>query len=245
MPKSKRNRLVSLTATRKKGFAETKASLVNEIHECADQYARIMVFRIDNMRNAKLKELRTDLRYSRFFFGKNKVMSIGLGRTEAEEYKENLHKIVPCLNGQCGLLFTNSSKEEILKFFDSYRQKDYARTGDLATETVELYAGPLSQFSHSIEPYLRELGMPTSLQKGVVTLLKDFQFAKKEMHSLQNKHKLLEKKTAEFRVKIDAIWSNDGTFELLQKNNINENNNLNDSMSDEDGDDDDDDDDDD
>lgn len=57
---------------------------------------------------------------------------------------------------------------------------EYARTGDIATEDVTLYAGPLTDFSHDIEHYLRgDLGMPTSLQKGVVTLLKDFDVCKK------------------------------------------------------------------
>lgn len=30
---------------------------------------------------------------SRFFFGKNKVMTIALGREKEAEYRENLHKI--------------------------------------------------------------------------------------------------------------------------------------------------------
>ena len=114
----------------------------------------------------------------RFFFGKNKVMSIALGRNISEEYKPLLHKLSACLTGQCGLLFTNQSREELMKFFDHYLRdlKDFARTGDVASETVTLYEGPLKQFPHNLEPYLRtELGMPTSLQKGVVTLLKDFQ----------------------------------------------------------------------
>ena len=30
---------------------------------------------------------------NRFFYGKNTVMQLALGRTEADEYKDNLHKI--------------------------------------------------------------------------------------------------------------------------------------------------------
>ena len=51
----------------------------------------------------------------RFFFGKNKVMSLALGRTEADEYRENLHHICSQLKGQTGLLFTNKSKKEVLE----------------------------------------------------------------------------------------------------------------------------------
>ena len=45
------------------------------------------------MRNAKLKDLRTEWRESRFFFGKNRVMQLALGRTESDEYKTNLHYV--------------------------------------------------------------------------------------------------------------------------------------------------------
>jgi mRNA turnover protein 4 len=51
----------------------------------------------------------------RFLFGKNKVLSLALGKSPESEYKENLHKIVPYLAGNVGLLFTNKSKEEVLK----------------------------------------------------------------------------------------------------------------------------------
>jgi len=56
---------------------------------------------------------------------------------------------------------------------------EYARSGFVAPETVELSEGPLPQFQHSMEPQLRQLGMPTSLKKGVITLIKSFTVCKK------------------------------------------------------------------
>jgi len=35
--------------------------------------------------------------------------------------------------------------------------------------TIELKPGPLNQFSHAMEPYLRQLGMPTKLDRGLHT----------------------------------------------------------------------------
>lgn len=223
MPKSKRNRLVSLTVTKKKNFSNLKERLVKDVQECADNYKRCFVFRVENMRNAKLKELRNDLRQSRFFFGKNKVMSIGLGRTKSDEYRENLHCITRLLSGQCGLLFSNQNQDEIFKFFDTYRHRDYARTGDTATETVELYEGPLEQFAHNLEPYLRQLGMPTTLQKGVVILLKDFQVCQKGQPLTSEQArilKLLDNQMAEFHMTIDAMWCNDGKFEIFNRKKL-------------------------
>lgn len=59
------------------------------------------------------------------------------------------------------------------RWFDKYRELDYAKAGSIATEQVTLSVGPLPDFPHSIEPHLRQLGLPTSLQKGIVTLIKD------------------------------------------------------------------------
>lgn len=72
-----------------------------------------------------------------------------------------------CLKGPNGLLFTDCSKKEVVEWFESFAVEDYARSGFKATTTVNLTAGPLKQFPHSIEPYLRtKLGMPTKLEKG-------------------------------------------------------------------------------
>jgi len=97
--------------------------------------------------------------------------------------------------GVCGLFFTNSPHEEVIeyasicaicvcaagadekharRFFNEYQQKDFPRAGWVATETVQLKAGPLPGFSHAIEPHLRELGLPTKLNFGVIELLRDY-----------------------------------------------------------------------
>jgi mRNA turnover protein 4 len=51
---------------------------------------------------------------NRFLFGKNKLVSLAFGRGPESEYKEKLHKLCPHLSGNVGLLFTNSSKEEVV-----------------------------------------------------------------------------------------------------------------------------------
>lgn len=40
-----------------------------------------------------MKEVREQWKPSRFFFGKNKVIAIGLGRTPEEEIEPDLHKV--------------------------------------------------------------------------------------------------------------------------------------------------------
>lgn len=42
-------------------------------------------------------------------------MAHALGRTESQEIQINLHKLASKIEGQCGLLFTNRKKEEIIE----------------------------------------------------------------------------------------------------------------------------------
>lgn len=71
-----------------------------------------------------------------------------------------------CLKGYCGLLFTDTPKDEVIEWFNSFSIEDYARSGFKTPATIKLEEGPLKQFPHSQEPYLRKLGMPTKLDKG-------------------------------------------------------------------------------
>ncbi|XP_032405305.1 mRNA turnover protein 4 homolog [Xiphophorus hellerii] len=101
MPKSKRDKKISLTKTAKKGL-ESKQKLIEELRKCVDTYRNLFIFSVENMRNNKLKDIRTAWKHSRFFFGKNKVMIVALGKGQTDEYKDNLHKVR--MNG-----FTNIS----------------------------------------------------------------------------------------------------------------------------------------
>lgn len=109
MPKSKRDKkskytpclyenlimlliLVSLTKTDKKGLA-LKQKIVEDVRNCVEKYKSIYVFTYKNMRNEKMQDIRQEWKPSRFFFGKNKVISIGLGRTPEEETQDDLHKV--------------------------------------------------------------------------------------------------------------------------------------------------------
>jgi len=216
MPKSKRDKKISLTRTKKKGL-ETKQNLVEEIRKCIDEFARVFVFSVEHMRNNKLKDVRMEWRHSRFFLGKNKVMALALGRSAEEEIADNLHKVTQFLAGQKGLLFTNQTKEEVLEYFDSLSESDYARSGDIATETVLLKEGLLEQFPHSIEPQLRQLGLPTKLQRGVPALLTDHTVCTEgDMLSPEQARilKLLGKEMAAFRLVMQCVWTrHDGNFE--------------------------------
>ncbi|KAM5574642.1 mRNA turnover protein 4 [Rosa sericea] len=216
MPKSKRDRPVTLSKTKRKG-REHKEAVVNTIKQAAEDYNSVYVFSFENMRNLKFKEFRDQLKStSRFFLGSNKVMQIALGRSESDEIKNGLHKVSEVLHGNAGLCFTNLPKEEVERLFNEYEEYDFARTGSIATEKVELQEGPLEQFSHEMEPFLRKQGMPVRLNKGVVELVADYVVCE-EGKPLSPESarilRLLGSKTATFRLHLSCRWS-PGEFEL-------------------------------
>ncbi|XP_056323828.1 mRNA turnover protein 4 homolog [Danio aesculapii] len=218
MPKSKRDKKVSLTKTTKKGL-EAKQNLIEELRKCADIYRYVFVFSVENMRNNKLKDIRTAWKHSRFFFGKNKVMMIALGKGPTDEYKDNLHKLSRFLRGEVGVLFTNKTKDEVQEYFGNFKEVDYARAGNTASMAVTLDEGPLDQFPHSMEPQLRQLGLPTALKKGVVTLIKDFEVCKEGDTLTPEQARILKLfgfEMAEFKLSIKCMWNSEsGEFEKL------------------------------
>uniref|UniRef100_A0A672GE29 Large ribosomal subunit protein uL10-like insertion domain-containing protein n=1 Tax=Salarias fasciatus TaxID=181472 RepID=A0A672GE29_SALFA len=66
-------------------------------------------------------------------------------------------------------LFSHMKKNEhsqSFHYFTQFKEMDYARAGNPAQMDITLDEGPLEQFPHSMEPQLRQLGLPTALKKG-------------------------------------------------------------------------------
>ncbi|KAJ3319458.1 mRNA turnover and ribosome assembly protein [Blyttiomyces sp. JEL0837] len=202
MPKSKRNKVVNLTKTERKG-KDAKVVLFDRIRTAADKYPHVYVISVSNMRNISFQAVREDMKStSRFFYGSNKVMAKALGGTEEEEYKEGLRHIAGSLKGNVGLLFSELELEAVEETFRSHTSTDFARAGVIATRTVSFPAGPVMRriepvdiedlpeemgpsylpvakeeimpFPNNMETQLRGLGMPTLLKGGVISLIKPY-----------------------------------------------------------------------
>ncbi|KAJ1905724.1 mRNA turnover and ribosome assembly protein [Coemansia sp. IMI 209127] len=175
MPKAKRVQVVSLTKVKSRG-REGRAHTMESVKDAIDTYRYIWVFSVHNMRNQYLKKVRGEFKTSRFFFGSNRVMAKALGNTSEEEVAENVHKVSEALKGEVGLLFTNQPVAEIRSWFNSFTKDDYARAGCVATERVVVPAGEIVRgftketFPNNMEPQLRQLGMPTLLRQGKITI---------------------------------------------------------------------------
>jgi len=215
MPKSKREQKVTLSRTIKKG-RERKATILNEVRECVDRYKHAYVFSAASMRNAALKDVRAKLTDSRLFFGRNKLIAASLGRTASDEYADGLSEVATrLLGGERGVIFSNLDVAAVRKCFDETQVPEYARAGFAATSAVSLDEGPID-FSHSMEPYLRKLGLPTRLQSGTVTLMANFPICRKGTELSAEQAKLLQLmdiKMAVFKLSLVCRWTKDADFE--------------------------------
>ncbi|KAI5779332.1 ribosomal protein L10-domain-containing protein [Geopyxis carbonaria] len=221
MPRSKRNQVVSLTATTKKPGRENNERLFAAIQESVENYPNIFIFAVDNMRNTYLKDVRNELSDSRLFFGKTKVMSKALGATKETELRTNLSQLASHLAGSVGLLFTPRSPADVKEYFDNFSRSDFARMNHVSPISFTVpegvvYAsgGVLPQeydtpLPHSLEVSVRGLGMPTKLVKGKVWLDQPYEVVKegKKMDSKQAALlKTFGQETAEFRVRLVGWW---------------------------------------
>lgn len=221
MPKSKRAKVVHLTKVDKKD-KESRIAIFDHVREAADKYQQVFVFGVENMRNTYLKDVRQHFSDSRIFFAKTKVMAKALGQTAAEEYQPGLAKLSDYLVGNVGLLFTDRDAKEVLEYFESFSEMDYARAGVKANRDFVIPEGVVYTrggemaveddvpLPHSLEVTVRKWGMPTRLDKGKVMLESDYTVCK-EGQTL-NSHqtallKLFGVAMAEFTLQIKAYWS--------------------------------------
>lgn len=168
-------------------------------------------------------------------------MAVALGNNPETEAAPNVHRLTPYLTGAVGLLFTSRPAESVINYFENFRPMDFARAGTEATRSfmipnglVYSRAGEIATeqdepISHTMEPALRKLGVPTRLVKGKVMLeltedQEGYQVCK-EGETLDSRQTTLMKMfgvtSSEFKVDLKAQWSRStGEIKILEQNGM-------------------------
>lgn len=192
--------------------------MIEKLQESLDDFENVFIFTIFNNRNVNLKSMRDDWKDSKFFIGKNKIMSLALGTDCANEHIGNLHKVSKLLKGECGLLLTNHDIEQVRSFFEKHRCLEYARSGCVASRTVVVEAGAQAQFGHTMEPQLRKLGLPVKMLRGVIQVEQRHVVCRAGQRLTPEQCSLLKhfsEPLAEFRLSLVAHWQREGAFQRL------------------------------
>ncbi|KAK2198091.1 bifunctional 60S ribosomal protein L10P [Babesia duncani] len=227
MPKSARNKEVKLTAV-KKNQKQVKSRLIENIRKAIEgpglgNEPFVYVLSLSNQRNTPLKELRNILLPGRVFYGKNKVMQLALGTRPESEFRTNLSKISQQLVGQTALVVSIDDLDTIRRKVSNFVAKDYAKGGNVATETIKLEKGSktFEDMPGTLEPMFRQLGLATVLKLGKIELLTDYLLCEAGKPLTPNQAhvlKLLKIQMATFSVGIAAYWSR-GSYRNLTNEN--------------------------
>lgn len=219
MPKSKRNKVISLTKVKKR-TRERKDKHIMNIQSCGLKFKRLYVVSIENDRNNFLKEVRRHFKEDVLMCGKNKQMQFALREIAAahKKHRDGITQLTDLLEAkkkgkqnQCCLLFSNKEYIDIKTFFDTYHPEDFARCGAKATETITLPRGfdALAHLPHSIEAHVRALGLPTKLHDGRLQLLADHTVVQKDKEISADQAqvlKLLDIKQAKFKMAVKGYY---------------------------------------
>lgn len=192
MPKAKRARVVPLTQVKKKG-KEHKEAIVEQIRKALNSYRYCHVIQVGHVTSRAFQDVREALKPGRLFAPKNRLMQVALGVSEDTSFKEGVYKLSGLLNGSKALLMTNSLAELVQDVLNSHKEPQFAVAGELATDTINLESGEesLKDLPHSLEPYLRQLGLPCQLSESKIVLKGNFTVCEKGVPLTPNGAKIL------------------------------------------------------
>lgn len=173
-----------LTQTAKK-TREHKTSYIETVREAIDVNERVYLFSYENMRSNHFKDVRLHFRGDgknnnkengnatggRIFLGKNKLLQIALGRSPADEYSDNLHKLSKILSGSVGVLCTNQNAKDVEKYFNQLAVEDFARSGAISPRSVTLTQEQVETHPVSMIEQFRKLGLPVEVKVGRVAFI--------------------------------------------------------------------------
>lgn len=140
------------------------------------------------------------------------------------------------MHGDVGLLLTSHPPNVVTEWFESFIKTDFPRAGTVAPITFTIPAGTIysrggqvdieddSPLPHSLEPTLRQLGMPTRLQKGIINLDSEYTVCK-EGDLLDSKQTRLLKQfgiaCAEFKINLVGYWNKtNGDVQALNQDGV-------------------------
>lgn len=70
-----------------------KQKIIEDVRNCVGKFESLYVFKYRDIRSNHIKEIREEWKNSRLYFGKNKVITVGLGRSKQDEVEDNIHKV--------------------------------------------------------------------------------------------------------------------------------------------------------
>lgn len=157
-------------------LSERKKRLSEEIIQNLKKYKTIGIIRLDRVKAVQINDIRNKLREKAYI---RHVRNTFLRKILKDIDDPNLGKLLNYLNGPGLLILTDMHPVRLQQFFWENRMRMKAKSGDIATEDIIVYAGNTGLPPGPAISELNEVGIPTRIETGSIWVTKDTVVARK------------------------------------------------------------------
>jgi len=155
-----------------------KASYFQRIERLIEEYPTAFIVSADNVGSKQMQQIRIALRgRGEVLMGKNTMMRKAI-RGQLSKYPQ-LEKVLPCVVGNIGFVFTKDDLCEIRDIILSNKKEAPAKSGAIAPLDVFVPAGNTGQGPEKTS-FFQALAIPTKITKGTIEILSDIHLIKKD-----------------------------------------------------------------
>merc|ERR1712062_434858 len=155
-----------------------KASYFQRIERLIEEYPTAFIVSADNVGSKQMQQIRIALRgRGEVLMGKNTMMRKAI-RGQLAKYPQ-LEKVLPCVVGNIGFVFTNEDLCEIRDIILSNKKEAPAKSGAIAPLDVFVPAGNTGQGPEKTS-FFQALAIPTKITKGTIEILSDIHLIKQD-----------------------------------------------------------------
>merc|ERR1711936_1113571 len=155
-----------------------KTNYFQRIEKLIEEYPTCFLVSADNVGSKQMQQIRIALRgRGEVLMGKNTMMRKAL-RGQLSKYPQ-LEKLLPCIVGNVGFVFTNEDLCEVRDVILSNKKEAPAKAGAIAPLDVFVPGGNTGQGPEKTS-FFQALAIPTKITKGTIEILSDIHLVHKD-----------------------------------------------------------------
>ncbi|WP_297418217.1 50S ribosomal protein L10 [Thermococcus sp.] len=155
--------------------AEWKKKEVEELTEVIKDYPVIALVDVAGVPAYPLSKMREKLRGKALLrVSRNTLIELAIKRATEELSNPELEKLIDYIQGGTGILATDMNPFKLYKLLEESKTPAPAKAGAVAPHDVVIPAGPTSLAPGPIVGEMQALGIPARIEKGKVSIQKDY-----------------------------------------------------------------------
>jgi len=190
-----------------------KANYFVRIEKLIEEFPTCFVVSADNVGSKQMQQIRIALRgKGEVLMGKNTMMRKAI-RGQLGKYPQ-LEKLLPCIAGNIGFVFTNEDLCEVRDIILSNKKEAPAKAGAIAPLDVFVPAGNTGQGPEKTS-FFQALAIPTKITKGMIEILSDIHLIKLDEKVGASEAALLQMlniKPFHYGLQISQVYDNGAVF---------------------------------